>query len=158
MISLIAAIQKKDRGIGFKNELLYRISDDLKRFKELTSGHPIIMGRKTYESIGKALPNRTNIVVTRQKLSKDGVIFVKSFEEALHKAKEIDENIFVIGGAEIYKLALPYADRLELTIVDGNKEADTFFPEYSEFKNVISLEEKMDERTGMEYVWETLRK
>lgn len=157
MITLIAAIQKKDRGIGFKNELLFRISDDLKRFKALTSGHPIIMGRKTFESIGnKALPNRTNIVITRQNLSQDDVIFCDSFESAIEKAKEIDEYIFVIGGSEIFKLALPYADRLDLTVVASNSEADVFFPEYSEFKDIISEEKRKDEKTELEYQWITL--
>lgn len=159
MISLIAAIQKKDRGIGLGNELLFRISDDLKRFKALTSGHPIIMGRKTFDSIGsKPLPNRTNIVVTRQALSQEGVVFVHSLEEALEKAKAVDENIFVIGGAEIYKQTLPFADRLELTIVDSDVPADTFFPEYSEFSKVIYHEEKIDEKTGLHYCWVTLTK
>jgi dihydrofolate reductase len=159
MISLIAAIQKKDRGIGLKNELLFKISDDLKRFKALTSGHPIIMGRKTFDSIGgKPLPNRTNIVVTRQELSQEGVVFVHSFEEAMEKAKAIDENIFIIGGAEIYKQTLPFADRLELTIVDSDVPADTFFPEYNEFSKTISEEEKIDEKTGLHYCWVTLTK
>lgn len=150
MISLIAAIQQKDRGIGFQNELLFRISDDLKRFKALTSGHPIIMGRKTFESIGsRALPNRTNIVITRQEMNQEGIIFVHSLKEALAKAKEVDENIFVIGGAEIYTQTLPFADRLELTVIEGALHADTFFPDYSEFTKKISEEERLDEKTGL---------
>jgi dihydrofolate reductase len=159
MISLIAAIQQKDRGIGFKNELLFRISDDLKRFKALTSGHPIIMGRKTFESIGgKPLPNRTNIVVTRQDLNQEEVVFCHSLEEAIENAKSLDENIFIIGGAEIYNLALLFADRLELTLVDGDVPADTFFPEYSEFSNTVYQEERLDEKTGLRYWWTTLSK
>ncbi len=159
MISLIAAIQKKDRGIGLKNELLFRISDDLKRFKALTSGHPIIMGRKTFESIGKRpLPNRTNIVITRQELSQEGVVFVHSLEEAIVKAKETDENIFIIGGAEIYTQALPFTNRLELTIVDSDVLADTFFPEYGEFSKVIQKENRSDEQSGLQYEWLTIEK
>jgi dihydrofolate reductase len=159
MISLIAAIQKKDRGIGLGNELLFRISDDLKRFKALTSGHPIIMGRKTFDSIGsKPLPNRTNIVVTRQELSQEGVVFVHSLEEALEKAKSIDENIFVIGGAEIYKQTLPFADRIELTIVNSDVPADTFFPEYSEFVKEIQKENRSDEKSGLLYEWVSIER
>lgn len=156
MISLIAAIQRKDLGIGFQNELLFRISDDLKRFKTLTSGHPIIMGRKTFDSIGKPLPNRTNIVVTRQDLAQEGVIFVKSVEEAIEKAKAIDETIFIIGGAEIYALSLSFADTLELTFVDGDVPADTFFPDYKEFSNVVSSEKRLEEKNGLSYEWVTL--
>ena len=159
MISLIAAIQKKDHGIGLGNELLFRISDDLKRFKALTSGHPIIMGRKTFDSIGgKPLPNRTNIVITRQELSQEGVVFVHSLEEAIEKAKVVGENIFVIGGAEIYKQALPFADRLELTIVDSDVPSDTFFPEYSEFSNIAQKENRSDEKSGLLYEWVTLER
>lgn len=159
MISLIAAIQKKDRGIGLGNELLFRISDDLKRFKALTSGHPIIMGRKTFDSIGgKPLPNRINIVVTRQELSQDGIVFTHSLEEAIEKAKAVDENIFVIGGAEIYKQALPFADKLELTIVDSDLPADTFFPEYRDFLNIVSSEKYHDNKSSLHYTIQTLTK
>jgi dihydrofolate reductase len=178
MISLIAALQKKDRGIGFNNELLFRISDDLKRFKTLTSGHPIIMGRKTFESIGsKPLPNRTNIVITRQDLTQEGIVFCHSMEEALEKARQAEgerrgeekkmdlqqedensEKIYVIGGAEIYQQALPYADQLDLTIVEGDKEADTFFPEYSTFSKVVSEEIHHDEKSGLYYTTISLRR
>jgi len=159
VISLIAAIQKKDLGIGLGNELLFRISDDLKRFKALTSGHPIIMGRKTFDSIGgKPLPNRTNIVITRQDLSQEGVVFVSSVEQALEKAKAIDENIFVIGGAEIYTQTIPFADRLELTIVDSDVPADTFFPEYGEFLNIAQKENRSDEKSGLLYEWVTFER
>lgn len=157
MISIIVAIQSKDRGIGSKNGLLFRISDDLKRFKALTTGHPIIMGRKTFESIGRALPHRTNIVVSRDtSLKIDDVIFCSSVEEALAKAKEIDEQIFVIGGGEIYKQTLPFTDRIEMTLVESNASADTFFPDYSDFSKVISQEKHIDEKTGLKYSWITL--
>ena len=131
-ISLIVAIQKKDNAIGRKSgELLFRISHDLKRFKELTMGHPIIMGRKTYESIGKPLPERTNIIVTRNPdFLAEGCVVVSSIEEAIKKGGDIDTEIFVIGGGEIYKQALPYADRLYLTIVEGDAEGDVYFPEW----------------------------
>ena len=158
MITIIVAIQAKDRGIGSKNGLLFRISDDLKRFKALTTDHPIIMGRKTFESIGKPLPNRTNIVVSRNTdLKIENVIFCTSLEQALSKAKETDENIFVIGGGEIFNQALPFADRIEMTIVESNSPTDTFFPNYnSEFSKIISEEKHIDEKTGLKYSWITL--
>ncbi len=145
MISLFVAIQKKDRGIGLRNELLFRIPDDLKRFKALTMGHPIIMGRKTFDSIGRPLPGRTNIVITRQNIEIPGVVVTNSLEDALLRAREIDETIFVIGGAEIYKHALPFADRLYVTEVESNVPSDTFFPDYSEFKKVFSKEEHLED-------------
>lgn len=152
MISIIAAIQKKDRGLGFENKLLFRISDDLKRFKELTSGHPVIMGRKTFESIGnKPLPNRTNIVVTRNhSVAIPDVVICHSFEGALKKAKDIDENIFIIGGGEIYKEAIRLVDRLYLTIIDGDAVSDVFFPSFEEF-SIINNEDHFDEKSGLHY-------
>ena len=159
MVSIIAALQHKDSGIGFNNELLFRISDDLKRFKHLTSGHPIIMGRKTFESIGsKPLPHRTNIVITRQTLTQEDVVFCNSLEEALEKAKEVDENIFIIGGAEIYTQSLPLVDRLELTLVESDVAADTFFPPHKEFSKKIAGESHQDEKTGLTYEWITLER
>lgn len=155
-ISVIVAIQSHDNAIGRKNgELLFRISDDLKRFKTLTMGHPMIMGRKTHESIGKALPGRANIVVTRNPDFKtDGCIAVASIEEAIKEGGEIDNEVFVIGGGEIYKQALPYADRLYITIVESNEKGEVFFPEWrADFKKEISREEGVDEKTGLKYVW-----
>ncbi|MFZ2484579.1 MAG: dihydrofolate reductase, partial [Minisyncoccia bacterium] len=109
-ISIIVAITKTNNAIGRDTgELLFRISDDLKRFKSLTMGHPIIMGRKTYESIGKALPGRANIVITRNpEFKAEECIIASSIEEAIKKAGEIDTEVFVIGGGEIYRQALPY--------------------------------------------------
>ncbi len=157
-ITLIAGIQKKDSGIGFKNKLLFMIEADLQRFKSLTTGHPIIMGRKTFESIGRTLPNRTNIVVTRQQLTIEGTIVCSSLEEAIEKAKEIDKGIFIIGGAEIYELSLPFVDRLELTLIEGDIQADTFFPDYSEFTKVINQEKYIDKKSGLSYEWVTLER
>ena len=159
MISIIVAIQAKDRGIGSQNGLIFRISDDLKRFKSLTTGHPIIMGRKTFESIGKPLPNRTNIVISRNTNIKiEGVIFCSSLEEALKKAKEIDENVFVIGGGEVFRQALPLTDKIEMTVVESDSPADVFFPEFSDFSKIISEEKHADEKTGIKYSWITLLK
>lgn len=140
-ISMIAAIASGNRGLGKDNRLIYKIPDDLKRFKSITSGHPIIMGRKTFESIGHPLSNRTNIVITKDvDYFAEGIIIVHSLEEALRLASLAQGNneIFVIGGGQIYKQAMPVTDKLYLTIVKGNPDADTFFPDYSEFKKVVS--------------------
>jgi dihydrofolate reductase len=155
-VSVIVAIQSRDNAIGKRTgELLFRISDDLKRFKNLTMGHPIIMGRKTYESIGRPLPGRTSIIVTRNpSFQATGCLVTRSIEEAIQKAGEIDTEAFVIGGGEIYRQALPYADRLHITIVESNEAGDVFFPEWREqFKKEISREEQMDEKTGLKYTW-----
>lgn len=146
MISAIAAIGK-NREIGKNNELLWKIPEDTKYFRDTTSGHPVIMGRKTWESMhSRALPNRTNIVVTRNPDFKaEGAIAVTSVESAIAQAKGHpgDDEIFIIGGAEIYKLALPLTDRLYITMVNGTFDADAFFPEYPEFIKVIQKSEVM---------------
>ena len=143
-ISIIAAISRKDRGLGKDNDLLWRIPDDLKRFKKLTMGHPIIMGRKTYESIGHPLPGRDNIVVTRNEdYQVEGVIVTHSLEEAIEKAKSLDdEEVFIIGGGQIYEQAIPIAQKLYLTLIDTEKEADVFFPEYENVFTKKIFEEK----------------
>lgn len=127
-LTLIVAASENDV-IGKNNQLIWHLTDDLKRFKELTSGHHIIMGRKTFESFGKPLPNRTHIVITRQKNYQvpNGVLVVSSLEQALDLAKN-DAQPFVIGGGEIYKEAMPYADRIELTRVHEKFNGDTYFP------------------------------
>lgn len=160
-ISVIVAIQSRDNAIGHKSgELLFRISDDLRRFKNLTTGHPIIMGRKTYESIGKPLPDRTNIVVTRNPdFQIEGCVVIGSIEKAIRKGQEIDNEVFVIGGGEIYRQALPYTDRLYITIVESDAKGEVFFPEWrADFKKEISREERVDEKTGLRYVWATLER
>lgn len=156
-ISLIAAISE-NRAIGKNNELLWRIPDDMRRFKELTTGHPIIMGRKTYESIGKPLPNRTNIIITRNKdYSAPGCIVTNSLHEAIEKAGEIEQSeIFIIGGGEIYKEGLKLTDKLYLTLIHEEKEGDIYFPDYSEFKKEVSREER--EQNGLKYTWLELEK
>jgi dihydrofolate reductase len=131
MISIIAAIDEK-RGLGKMGKLAWHISEDLKRFKEITLGHSVIMGRKTFESIGKPLPNRKNIVITQDpQFNKEGVIIVNSIEDALEEAGK--GEVFVIGGAQIYNQAIEIADKLYLTLVDGDFACDTFFPDYSSF-------------------------
>ena len=127
MITLIAACSK-NRVIGGDNKLLWHIPQDLKRFKSLTNGNPIVMGRKTYESIGRPLPNRTNII-----LSKSKNLFVKGclVYNSIYSVMELYQksNLFVIGGGEIYKMFLPFADKIELTLIDREYNGDTYFPE-----------------------------
>ena len=152
---MIVAIAEKTRAIGLGNELLFRISDDLKRFKQLTTGHTIIMGRKTYESIGRPLPNRTNIVITRNlDFKPEGIVVAHSLEEALNEANKIEkEEIFIIGGGEIYNQAISQADRLYLTIIHENKEGNVFFPEYEKvFTKIISIDDHNAEITPYTFV------
>ncbi|MCQ2072220.1 MAG: dihydrofolate reductase [Bacteroidaceae bacterium] len=131
MISIIVAVAENG-AIGFEGDLIYHLSADLKRFKALTTGHTVLMGRKTFESLPKgALPNRRNIVLTRQSdVTFPGTEVYASIPEALQHCTP-DEKIYVIGGAQIYSQALEYADELELTLVhDTPAHADTFFPEF----------------------------
>jgi len=131
ILSAILAMDK-NRGIGFGNKLPWHLPDDLKRFKEITRGHSVIMGRKTYESIGRLLPERKNIIVTRDKGYKaEGAVIAHSIEEAIEEVKNEEES-FVIGGGEIVKLALPYLNKMYLTLVDTEIPADSFFPEFDE--------------------------
>ena len=132
MISIIAAVAK-NRAIGFKNKLIYWLPNDLKRFKALTTGHTIIMGRNTFLSLPKgALPNRRNIVLSRSAKAFEGCDVYPSLEAALEHCTP-DEDIYIIGGASVYRQALPLADRLCLTEIDDTPaEADTFFPPYED--------------------------
>jgi dihydrofolate reductase len=137
IISLIAAMGH-NRVIGKDNSLPWKLSADMKRFKELTSGKPVIMGRKTFESIGKPLPNRTNIIITRDKDYKtESCVVVHSVEEALKAAKG-NKEIMIIGGEQIFKQFLPIANKMYLTFIDEDFEGDAYFPEYnkSEWKEV----------------------
>ncbi|RZJ37854.1 MAG: dihydrofolate reductase [Chryseobacterium sp.] len=128
MITIIAAIGKNN-ALGKDNQLLWRLPKDLKHFKIMTENHPIVMGRKTYESIGKPLPNRTNIVVSRKEnWFSEEILIVSKLKEAVKFAKKIDEEVFIIGGGEIYNQTMELADRLVITYVDQDFEADTFFP------------------------------
>lgn len=128
-ITIIAAAGSND-ALGKDNQLIWHLSDDLNRFKSLTNGHHIIMGRKTFESFPKPLPNRTHVVITRQADFEvpDGVIVVKSLSEAIEVARN-DDQPFIIGGGEIYAQAMSVADKIELTRIHESFEADTFFPE-----------------------------
>lgn len=146
-ISLIVAMSE-NRVIGVNNHLPWNIPEDLKRFKQITLNHPIIMGRKTFESIGRILPKRTNIVITRDRSYRvEGGAVVHSFEEALEWARKSPgaEEIFVIGGSEIFKLALPLASRIYLTEVQWPFEGDAFFPDFPEGEYRETLREKISE-------------
>lgn len=147
-ISLIAAIASENRALGKDNDLIYKIPEDLKRFKKLTEDHAVIMGRKTYESIGHPLSNRLNIIITHNPFKAKGVFFASSLEEALKIASQ-GKEIFIIGGGQIYKEAIGLADKLYLTVVEGNPKADTFFPDYSDFKKVVF--EESHESNGLKY-------
>ncbi|RZJ30876.1 MAG: dihydrofolate reductase [Flavobacterium sp.] len=128
MIILIAAIAENN-ALGKDNQLPWHLPDDFKRFKSVTSGHYIIMGRKTFESFPKPLPNRTHVVITRQKdYQADGCIIVDSIEKALEISPK-DQDVFVIGGGEIFTLAMPFADKLDITQVHASVDGDAFFPE-----------------------------
>ena len=140
MVSLIVAIAQNGV-IGDKNALLWNIKEDMRRFRTTTTGHPVVMGRKTFESIGRPLPKRTNVVITRGDVQFEGCEMVHSLEEAIAKFPA-EEEVFIIGGAQIYAQALPLVDKLYLTIVHRDYEGDTSFPEidYSEWRE-ISREE-----------------
>ncbi len=159
-ISAIAVVTK-NRVLGKDNRLLFHVPGDLPRFKKITSGYPVIIGRKTFESkeINKrALPNRVNIVITRdQGYRAEGVMVAGSVGEAIEKASEKEEyEIFIIGGGQIYKEAWPFIDKLYLTVVDVEVEGDTYFPDYSDFKKVVFQEEH--EEKGLRYTFLELEK
>ncbi len=128
MITIIAAVADNN-ALGKDNQLIWHLPSDLKRFKIVTSNHHVIMGRKTYESLGKPLPNRTNIIISRNTDYKaEGCVVVNSLQAAIEAAKE-DENPYILGGAEIYQQAILFADKLDITFVHHQFEADAFFPE-----------------------------
>lgn len=157
MITMIAAAGENNE-LGKDNGMLWHLPDDFKRFKELTSGHCIIMGRKTFDSLDKALPNRTNIVITRNKdYKKTGAIAVQSMEEAL-KLAEKDPNPFIIGGGEIYTMGLPIANKIELTRVHETFDnAEAFFPEFSRenWKLLSEVRHEKDVRHKYAFTYQT---
>ncbi len=152
-LTIIAAVAEND-AIGKDNQLIWHLSDDLKHFKTLTNGHHIIMGRKTFESFPKPLPNRTHIVITKQNNFKvpEGIIVVNSLNDALDVAKK-DSQPFIIGGGEIYNQAMQIADKIELTRVHKNFEADTFFPKINSsiWKETSNIYHKKDEKNEFDY-------
>ncbi len=152
---MIAAIGK-NRELGEENKLIWKIPTDMARFRDKTRGHPVIMGRKTYESIGRLLPGRANIIITRDNNYKvEGAIMVDSIEKAIEEAKKAEgsDEVFIMGGAQIYTLGLPYADRLYLTVINSEAPmADAFFPDYREFKKVIFSEKREEDSLQYEFL------
>lgn len=160
MITIVVAMGN-NREIGCDNQLLWHLPKDLKHFKELTTGYPIIMGRKTYESIGKPLPNRTNIVISRKKdWFEEGILIVGNIKEALKFAKKIDENVFIIGGGNIYEQTIDLADKLEVTLVDTELKADTFFPKIDEklWRKTQEICHEKDEKNQYDFCFQTFEK
>lgn len=157
-VVIVAAISRKSRAIGYKNKLLWHIPADLKRFKELSMGHPIIMGRKTFESIvamlGKPLPGRTNIVLTRNaNYTAKGAEVAHSLEAAFAIAeRENPTEIHIGGGAELYEMSMPYVSKLHLTLVESEPIADTYFPEY-ENHFIPTKEYPATEGGNISYQW-----
>lgn len=145
-ISIIAALSERTRAIGVNSDLIWHgLRPDMQRFKALTNGHPVIMGRKTWESIPekfRPLPGRSNVVVSRSSINAEGATVCDSLESAIAVARTApgSEEIFVIGGGSIYALALPFADRLYLTLVDDDTPGDVFFPDYKEFTEVVDTD------------------
>ncbi len=151
MISLIFAMGK-DNSIGYKNKMPWHLPADLAYFKKVTMGQPVIMGRKTFESLGRPLPGRTNIVITRNKeFLHEGCIIVHSVEKAKELTK--DKDCFIIGGAEIYDAFMPIADKMYITEIDSCFEADTFFPQidYNKWKLVVSEPGVKNEKNPFDY-------
>lgn len=162
-IIMIAAMARNGV-IGKNGKMLWHLPGDLKRFKKLTTGHIVIMGRKTYESIGKPLPNRTNIIVTgKVDYKASQVVIVHSFEEAISRARQISEchsplkHIFIIGGAKIYEQALSVADEIYLTSIEQSFEGDTYFPEID--KAIWKLTESVGKKEkNLYYFFQTLKR
>ena len=154
MVTIIAAIANNN-ALGKDNDLIWHLPADLKRFKRVTTGHYILMGRNTFESIGKPLPNRTSVIITRNdNYFKDGCLVANSLEQAVELSKE-EEEVFIIGGAQIYNYALEnnLADKLDITVVHEDFEADVFFPEIDTtvWKEVSREDFKADEKNKYDY-------
>jgi dihydrofolate reductase len=160
MITLIAAVAENN-ALGKDNQLLWHLPDDFKRFKSVTTGHHIIMGRKTFESFPKPLPNRIHVIITRQKnYQPEGCIVVDSLQKAIAVCPK-NEETFIIGGGEIYSQSIEIADKLDITKVHHTFDADTFFPEIdsSEWKLAASEFHSKDEKHQFDFAFETyLRK
>ena len=157
MITIVVAMGLNNE-IGANNQLLWHLPKDLKHFKELTTDHPIIMGRKTFESIGKPLPNRTNIIISnRTDYFEEGILIVGSVKEAIKFAKKINEDIYVIGGGSIYGQTLEFADVLKVTLVKTTLKADTFFPKIKtkEFSKTEEFCFEADENNAFDFCFQT---
>jgi dihydrofolate reductase len=155
-VTIVVAISENN-AIGKNNQLLWYLPADLKHFKNITTGHTVIMGRKTYDSVGKALPNRRNIIITRKNITIEGCEVVKSIEDALALSGG-EEEVFIVGGAEIYKQSIHLTDRIYLTIVHQKFDADSFFPEinYDEWQETEREDHQPDEKNKLPYSFITL--
>ena len=156
--SIIVAIAR-NHAIGKNNKLLWHLPNDLKHFKDVTTGHTVIMGRKTYDSVGKPLPNRRNIIITRKDIKIEGCEVVKSIEDAFALCAG-EEEVFIVGGAEIYRQSIHLTDRIYLTIVHQQFDADSFFPEidYKEWNETAREDYQPDEKNKLPYSFITLER
>lgn len=150
MISLIAAMTKK-HVIGKDNRLLWSIPEDMQNFRKLTMGNVVIMGRKTFESIGKPLPNRHNIVISRNNMNIDGVEIAKSVDEALKLGKNHHKDIYIIGGQQIYEQFLPFANTMHLSFVKKEHDGDVFFPAFDEKEWQVAEKKEFSDFEFREY-------
>jgi len=151
IVSIVVAISE-NHVIGKDNKLLWYLPNDLKHFKNITTGHTVIMGRKTYESVGKPLPKRRNIIITRQDITIEGCEVVDSIEAALALCAD-EEEVFIVGGAQIYKQSLHLTDTIYLTIVHKEFEGDSFFPQIAEneWKEIYREDYQSDEKNSLPY-------
>ncbi|MFA8439526.1 dihydrofolate reductase [Pueribacillus sp. YX66] len=153
MISFLVAMDR-NRVIGKDNDLPWKLPADLAYFKKLTTGHTVVMGRKTYESIGRPLPNRQNVILTRDKqYTAENCVVIHSVEEALELMNKKEDKYFIIGGSDLFEQFLPYVDRMYITFIDETFEGDTFFPEVdmSNWKLVLKQKGKKDEKNRYEH-------
>jgi len=157
-ITIVVAIASNN-AIGKNNQLLWHLPKDLKHFKDITAGGTVIMGRKTYDSVGRPLPKRRNIVITRQDIEIEGCEVVKSIDEAIALCAD-EQEVFIVGGAEIYRQAMQITNRIYLTIVHHAFDADTFFPEinYNEWKEIDREDHETDEKHAFAYSFITLER
>ena len=156
MIIIIAAVAENN-ALGKNNDLLWHLPNDFKRFKEITSGHHIIMGRKTFESFPKPLPNRTHVIITRQNdFEYEGCVVVQNIEKAISVCP-INENLYIIGGGEIYQQSISFADQLDITRVHHSFDADVYFPEIDPEIWELTSEtfHQKDERHLFDYTFQT---
>jgi dihydrofolate reductase len=157
-ITIVVAIAQ-NHAIGKNNQLLWNLPKDLKHFKDITTGHTVIMGRKTYDSVGKPLPKRRNIIITRQDIAIEGCEVVPSIEDALALCAD-EEEVFIVGGAEIYRQSMHLTNRIYLTIVKKDFEADSFFPpiDDKEWKTIEKEDFEPDEKNPLPFSFITLER
>jgi len=157
-VTIVVAIAQ-NHAIGKNNQLLWNLPRDLKHFKDITTGHTVIMGRKTYDSVGKPLPKRRNIIITRQNITIEGCEVVPSIEDALTLCAD-EEEVFIVGGAEIYRQSMHLTNRIYLTIVKKDFEADSFFPpiDVEEWKTTEQEDFEPDEKNPLPFSFITLER